>query len=84
MSGALVILEDLLGELDVTLRATRPDVIEKDGLAVARRFGQADTARDDGPKDLFAEELAEVVKRCRENDAARLRRVVASPPVRDR
>src|SRR5271169_6055193 len=29
LSCPLVILEDLLGQLDVTLRATRPDVIEE-------------------------------------------------------
>ena len=57
---ALFMVEDLFGELDVAFRAAGAGVVDEDGFAETGRFGQADAARDDGPEDLVAEELAEV------------------------
>ncbi len=53
LSVALLILQDLLGEFDIALRAARAGVIHQDRLPVAGRFRQADAARDDSCQDLI-------------------------------
>ena len=52
--------DDLLGKFEITVAAPRARVVEKNGLAVAGGFGQADVARDDGREDAVAEEVAQV------------------------
>ncbi len=47
--GELAVGHDLLGEVQVGLGPLRPDVVEEDRLAEARRLGQADAPRDRAP-----------------------------------
>src|SRR5688572_1452726 len=53
-----VALEDFLREGDVGFGAARARIVGHCGQSVARRFGEADVARDHGAIDLVLEELA--------------------------
>src|SRR3989338_1074024 len=59
-SALRVMGDDLLGEFEITLAAARLRVVEQDGLAVARGFGQAHVPGDDAREHLGAEEVAQV------------------------
>src|SRR3989344_5847336 len=59
-SALRVMGDDLLGEFEITLAAARLRVVEQDGLAVTRRFGQAHVSGNDAREDLGAEEVAQV------------------------
>src|SRR5688572_14038583 len=64
LSGGLIAalaLDDLGRELDVGLTAGAVEIVEQDRLAVRRRLGHANVARDDRLVDLGAEEGADVV-----------------------
>ena len=50
-----VLLQKLVGEVAVSLRAAGGAVVVVDGLAVARRFGKTHVARDDGRIHLTGE-----------------------------
>src|ERR1700685_1259362 len=61
LSTFLFILQNLLGEADIALRAARADVIGQDCLPMTGSFSEANTARNNGLEDLFAEEVSEIV-----------------------
>src|SRR3990167_8192965 len=65
-SALRVMGDDLLGEFEITLAAARLRVVEQDGLAVARGFGQAHVSGNDAREDLCAEEVAQVGQDLRE------------------
>ena len=54
--------EELARQREVGLGAARLDVVEDGGQAVARRFAEADVARDDGRVDAVLEERANVAR----------------------
>src|SRR3990172_11890544 len=60
-SPRLFMGQDLPCEIEVRERAARPEIVEHDRLAVARRFGQAHVARDDGVEDLAREVAVDLV-----------------------
>src|SRR5512146_3332090 len=57
-SAFLFMSHQLLGELQIGLRPARPDVVEKDRLAEARRLAELDVPRNRGGEDLLLEVLA--------------------------
>src|SRR5580693_6783385 len=61
LSFALFIFQNLLGQLDVTLRPPGARIIDDDRFAVAWRFRQPDTPRNHGRQDLVAEEVLQIV-----------------------
>ena len=59
-AGDVVAGEEFEGQLAVGFGAAGPGVVERDGLAVAGGFGEADVARDGGLEELVAEERLEI------------------------
>src|SRR5712692_1321567 len=59
-SACLGIGDQLLGELEITLRSLAMYVIENNRLTMTRSLGKPDVARDYGPKDLATKEAAQV------------------------
>src|SRR5258706_3097298 len=55
-----VLIQNLLGQLDIALRSAGTHVIQQDGLAETGRFRQADITRNHGLECLVAKVLAKV------------------------
>src|SRR5512136_1680524 len=59
-SAFLLMRHQLLRQLQIGLGPPRPDVVEKDRLAEARRFPELDVPRDRRAEDLLLEMLADL------------------------
>src|SRR6185369_7045384 len=59
-SAFLVICQNLLGQIQVTVRTPTFHIVEQDRLAVARRLGEPHVARDRRLEDLRSEKIAQV------------------------
>src|SRR5437773_11691388 len=57
----LVMVDDLLGQLQITFCSTRLNVVQNDGLSVAGGLGQTDVSRNDRLEDLGAKKIAQVL-----------------------
>src|SRR5512145_2705324 len=60
-SACFCMAQHLFCKIKITLGAARPDVVEQDRLAVARRFAQGHVAMDHGFIHLAAEILAHFI-----------------------
>src|SRR5579872_930750 len=56
----LVIEDDLLSKICVSLGPAAMDVVKNDGFAETRRLREANIARNDGLEDLSAEKAAQI------------------------